>query len=152
MVLQTVLNPGEEVVVPAPFFVEYMFYADNHGGVLKTVPTRPDFTLDIDAIESALTEKTRVVLVNFPNNPTGQVYSEESLARLGRLLKEKSDTFGSTIYLVSDEPYRKLAYDGIELADVFSTYAESIIVTSYSKDLSIAGERLGYAEIGRAHV
>ena len=147
VVLKAVLNPGEEVVVPAPYFMEYGFYADNHGGVLKTVPTLPDFTLDIDAIESAITEKTRVVLVNFPNNPTGQVYSQESLARLGRLLKEKSDTFGSVIYLISDEPYRKLAYDGIKLADVFSTYAESIIVTSYSKDISIAGERLGYAAI-----
>ena len=145
--LKAVLNPGEEVIVPAPFFVEYVFYADNHGGVLKTVPTRPDFTLDIDAIESAITEKTRVVLINFPNNPTGQVYSEESLARLGRLLKEKSDAYGSTIYLISDEPYRKLVFDGIALADVFSAYTESIIVTSYSKDISVAGERLGYAAI-----
>ncbi len=145
--LKAVLNPGEEVIVPAPFFMEYTFYADNHGGVLKTVPTHPDFTLDLDAIEGAITEKTRVVLINFPNNPTGQVYSEESLARLGRLLKEKSDTYGSTIYLISDEPYRKLVFDGIPLADVFSVYAESIIVTSYSKDISVAGERLGYVAI-----
>ncbi len=145
--LKAVLNPGEEVIVPAPFFMEYAFYADNHGGVLKTVPTHPDFTLDLDAIEGAITEKTRVVLINFPNNPTGQVYSEESLARLGRLLKEKSDTYGSTIYLISDEPYRKLVFDGIPLADVFSVYAESIIVTSYSKDISVAGERLGYVAI-----
>lgn len=147
VVLKAILNPEEEVLVPAPYFVEYAFYADNHGGVLKTAPTLPDFTLDLEAIESALTEKTRVVLVNFPNNPTGQVYSEESLSRLGRLLKEKSDTYGDTIYLVSDEPYRKLAYDGIALADVFSVYDESIVVTSYSKDISIAGERLGYAAV-----
>jgi aspartate aminotransferase len=145
--LKAVLNPGEEVIVPAPYFMEYAFYADNHGGVLKTVPTRPDFTLDIDAIERAVTEQTRAVLVNFPNNPTGQVYSEESLTRLGRLLREKSDAFGNTIYLISDEPYRKLAYDGIKLADVFSAYAESIIVTSYSKEISIAGERLGYTAV-----
>lgn len=147
VVLKSVLNPGEEVVVPTPYFVEYGFYIDNHGGVLKTVPTLPDFTLDLDAIAGALTEKTRVVLINFPNNPTGQVYSQESLDTLGRLLKEKSDAFGSPIYLVSDEPYRKLVFDDIVPADVFKSYSESIIVTSYSKDISIAGERLGYAAV-----
>jgi len=147
VVLKSVLNPGEEVVVPTPYFVEYGFYIDNHGGVLKTVPTLSDFTLDLDAIEGALTEKTRVVLINFPNNPTGQIYSQESIDALGRLLKEKSDAFGSPIYLVSDEPYRKLVFDDLVPADVFKSYSESIIVTSYSKDISIAGERLGYAAV-----
>jgi len=147
VVLKSVLNPGEEVVVPAPYFVEYGFYVDNHGGVLKTVPTRPDFTLDLDAIEGALTEKTRAVLINFPNNPTGQVYSQESLDALGRMLKEKSDAFGSPIYLVSDEPYRKLVFDDIVPADIFKSYSEGIVVTSYSKDISIPGERLGYIAV-----
>ncbi len=145
--LKTLLNPGEEVIVPTPYFVEYGFYVDNHGGVLKTAPTRSDFTLDIDAIEKMLSEKTRVVLINFPNNPTGQVYSQESVDALGRLLKEKSERFGSPIYLVSDEPYRKLVYDGIVPADIFKSYDESIIVTSYSKDISIPGERLGYGAL-----
>jgi aspartate aminotransferase len=147
VVLKSVLNAGEEVVVPTPYFVEYGFYIDNHGGVLKTVPTRPDFTLDLDAISGALTEKTRAVLINFPNNPTGQVYSQESLDDLGRLLKEKSDAFGSPIYLVSDEPYRKLVFDGIVPADIFRSYDDCVVVTSYSKDISIPGERLGYAAV-----
>jgi aspartate aminotransferase len=140
------------VVVPTPFFVEYGFYVDNHGGVLKTVPCMPDFTLDLDAIEGALTEKTRAVLINSPNNPTGQVYSQESLDALGRLLSEKSEAFGSPIYLVSDEPYRKLVFDGVEPADIFKSYTDCIVVTSYSKDISIPGERLGYAAVNpRAH-
>jgi aspartate aminotransferase len=147
VVLKSVLNPGEEVIVPAPYFVEYGFYVDNHGGVLKTVPTQPDFTLDLDAIAGAISEKTRVVLINFPNNPTGQVYSQESIDALGRLLKEKSDAFGSPIYLVSDEPYRKLVFDDIVPADIYTSYTNSIIVTSYSKDISIPGERLGYAAV-----
>jgi len=147
VVLKSVLDPGEEVVVPAPYFVEYGFYVDNHGGVLKTVPTQPDFTLDLDAIAGALSEKTRVVLINFPNNPTGQVYSQESLDALGRLLSEKSEAYGSPIYLVSDEPYRKLVYDDISPADILKSYSDSIIVTSYSKDISIPGERLGYAAV-----
>jgi aspartate aminotransferase len=147
VVLKSVLNPGEEVLVSTPYFVEYGFYADNHGGVLKTVPARPDFTLDLDAIAGAISEKTRVMLVNFPNNPTGQVYSQESLDALGRLLKEKSDAFGSTIYLVSDEPYRKLVFDDIVPADIFKSYSNSVVVTSYSKDISIPGERLGYTAV-----
>jgi aspartate aminotransferase len=147
VVLKSVLNPGEEVLVPTPYFVEYGFYVDNHGGVLKTVPTHPDFTLDLDAIAGGISEKTRVVLINFPNNPTGQVYSQESLDALGRLLKEKSDAFGNPIYLVSDEPYRKLVFDGIVPADIFKSYSNCVVVTSYSKDISIPGERLGYAAV-----
>ncbi len=147
VVLKTILNPGEEVISPAPFFVEYGFYVDNHGGELKTVPTLPDFTLDLNVIEAAITEKTRAVLVNFPNNPTGQVYSQESLGALGDILKKKGDAFGKTIYLLSDEPYRKIAYDNIEVASIFKAYSESILLNSYSKDLSLPGERIGYIAI-----
>jgi aspartate aminotransferase len=149
VVFKSILNPGEEVLVPTPYFVEYGFYVDNHGGVLKTVPTRPDFTLDLDAIAGAISEKTRAVLINFPNNPTGQVYSQESLDALGRLLKEKSEAYGSPIYLVSDEPYRKLIFDDIKPADIFRSYPDGIVATSYSKDISIAGERLGYAAVNQ---
>jgi len=147
VILKAVLDPGDEVITPAPFFVEYGFYADNHGGVLKTVPTHDDFTLDMAAIEAAVTEKTKVVLINSPNNPTGQVYSAESLAALGKILTEKGKAFGRTIYLVSDEPYRKIVFDDIEVPSIFSAYPESILVTSYSKDISIPGERLGFIAV-----
>lgn len=148
VVLKTLLNEGEEVIAPAPYFVEYNFYVDNHGGVLKTVATHEDFTLDIDAIAAAITEKTRAVLINSPNNPTGQIYSKESLADLGKLLTEKSSAHGATIYLISDEPYRKIVYDGAVVPSIWGAYPESIIVTSFSKDISIPGERIGYIAVG----
>lgn len=144
VILKAILDPGDEVITPAPFFVEYGFYADNHGGVLKTVPTTDDFSLDLSAIEAAFSEKTKAVLINSPNNPTGQVYSKESLAALGRLLDEKSRALNRTIYLISDEPYRKIIFDGIEVPSIFDAYPESILATSYSKDISIPGERLGF--------
>jgi aspartate aminotransferase len=147
VILKAVLDPGDEVITPAPFFVEYGFYADNHGGVLKTVPTREDFTLDLEAIEAAVTEKTKVVLINSPNNPTGQVYSGDRLAALGKILAEKGRALGRTIYLVSDEPYRKIVFDGVSVPSIFAAYPETILVTSYSKDISIPGERLGFIAV-----
>ena len=147
VILKAILNPGEEVITPAPYFVEYNSYVDNHGGSLVTVPTAPDFTLDIDRIASAITDNTRAVLINSPNNPTGQVYSRESLDGLGAMLLEKEKAFDRTIYLISDEPYRKIIYDGIHVPGLFSCYPESIIVTSYSKDISIPGERLGFIAV-----
>jgi aspartate aminotransferase len=147
VILKTILNPGEEIVTPAPYFVEYVFYADNHGGILKTVPTNPDFTLDLNAVSEVITERTRAVLINSPNNPTGQIYSSENLHDLGGLLKEKSQQFGNTIYLISDEPYRKIIYDGHIVPSIFQFYPESILATSYSKDFSIPGERIGYIAI-----
>lgn len=148
VVFKTILNPGEEVLSPAPYFVEYNFYADNHGGELKTVRTNPDFTLDLAAMEAAITNKTRAVLINSPNNPTGQIYSAESLAALGRLLAEKTEAYGATIYLVSDEPYRKIVFDGAVVPSIWEAYADSIIVTSFSKDISLPGERIGYIAVG----
>ncbi len=147
VVFKTIFDPGDEVITPAPCFVEYGAYADNHGGVLKTVGTNADFTLDLAAMSAAITEKTKAVLINSPNNPTGQIYSAESLKALGKLLAEKGKEFGRTIYLVSDEPYRKIVYDGAQVPGIFSAYSESIIATSYSKDLSIPGERLGYIAV-----
>jgi len=144
VILKAILNPGEEVLTPAPYFVEYGFYAQNHGGVLKTVPTKEDFTLDLNAFEKAITDKTRAVLINSPNNPTGQVYSEQSLMELGKLLENYSKKTGETIYLLSDEPYRKIIYDNIEIPSLFSCYKQTIVATSYSKDLSIPGERIGW--------
>ncbi|MFP4347903.1 MAG: pyridoxal phosphate-dependent aminotransferase [Thermodesulfobacteriota bacterium] len=145
--LKTLLDPGDEVITPAPYFVEYNAYADNHGGVLKIVNTHPDFSLDLEAVAAAITEKTKAVLINSPNNPTGQVYPAEDLQALGTLLKEKSAALNRTIYLLSDEPYRKIVYDGVQVPSIFQAYPESIVATSFSKDLSIPGERLGYIAV-----
>jgi aspartate aminotransferase len=147
IILKALLDPGDEVLVPAPYFVEYGFYADNHGGVLKTVPTDEDFTLNLEAIENAVGERTKIVLVNSPNNPTGQIYSQATIQALGEVLTRKCRQYGRTIYLVSDEPYRKIVFDGYDVPCIFEHYANSIIATSYSKDLSIPGERIGFAAV-----
>ena len=145
--LKTILDPGDEVLTPIPCFVEYKFYADNHGGVLKTVQTTADFELDLDAIEAAITEKTKAFLINSPNNPTGQVYAETNMKALGEILEKKSRQYKRTIYMISDEPYRKIVYDGVEVPSIFESYKESIIGTSYSKDISIPGERIGFVAV-----
>ncbi len=150
IIFKALLDAGDEVMCPAPYFVEYGFYADNHGGVLKPVPVLPDFTLDLDRMEREITEKTKVVLINSPNNPTGQVYSDQSLAALGRILDAKSRQFGHVIYLVSDEPYRKIVYDDCCVPCVFQYYPNSLITSSYSKDLSLPGERIGFVAVGPA--
>jgi len=147
IIMKTLLDPEDEVITPAPFFVEYVFYTENHRGVLKTVPTKDDFSLDLGAIASAVTSKTKIVLINSPNNPTGQVYPEEDLKELGALLARKSAETGRTIYLVSDEPYRKIVYDGVQVPSILTCYPNSLVVSSYSKELSIPGERLGYVVI-----
>jgi len=147
VILKAILDPGDEVITPAPYFVEYKFYAENHGGSLRTVSTQADFTLDIRAISDAVTEKTKAVLINSPNNPTGQVYSKESLDELGALLRDNGKKLNRTLYLISDEPYRKIVYDGCKVPSIFNSYRESIIATSYSKDISIPGERIGYLAV-----
>jgi len=143
-IFKTLLDPGDEVIVSAPYFVEYGFYTDNHGGQLRVVSTREDFTLDPSAIEKAINPKTKVVLINSPNNPSGQVYEHTSLAQLGDLLAANSKKMGRTLYLVSDEPYRKIVYDGFKVPSIFEAYPNSIVATSYSKDVSLPGERIGY--------
>ncbi len=148
--LKTLLDPGDEVLTPVPCFVEYGFYADNHGGVLKTVATHPDFSLDLEAMATAITPQTKVVLINSPNNPTGQIYRQESLERLGELLAAKSARYERTIYLISDEPYRKIVFDDHSVPSIFTVYADSLLATSYSKDISIPGERIGYAALNPA--
>jgi aspartate aminotransferase len=148
--LKTILDPGDEVLTPAPCFVEYKFYADNHGGTLKTVATKPDFQLDLDALSGAINPKTKAVLINSPNNPTGQVYPEDDLVALGELLEKKGKEFKRTIYLISDEPYRKIVYDGVQVPSIFTSYKNSIIGTSYSKDISIPGERIGFVAVNPA--
>jgi len=150
VMLKALLDPGDEVITPTPCFVEYMFYVDNHGGTLKMVPTHPDFTLDLEALAAAITPKTKALIINSPNNPTGQIYSAESLKALGDLLTSKSRELGRTIYLLSDEPYRKIIYDDAKVPSIFKCYPESVIGTSYSKDISIPGERIGFAAVNPA--
>ena len=144
--LSAVINPGEEILIPSPYFIGYDHYAFIARATIKTVPTKGDFHLDTAAIASAITEKTRVMLINSPHNPTGAVYSADELAELGRVLDDASQKFGRRIYLVADEPYRKIVYD-VEVPSIFQAYDHSIIVTSYSKELSLAGERIGFKAI-----
>jgi aspartate aminotransferase len=147
VVLKTLLNPGDEVVIFAPFFVEYLNYVDNHGGISKIVPADELFLPRLDVLEAAITAKTRAVIINSPNNPTGVVYSEGYLRKLGQALQKKEARFGTQIYLVSDEAYRKIIYDGLTYPQVWSHHRNSIVVTSHSKDLALPGERIGYIAV-----
>jgi aspartate aminotransferase len=147
VVMKSLLNPGEEVILLAPYFVEYSFYVDNHGGVGKVVPTSQDFDLDLRAIEEALTAQTKALIINSPNNPTGQIYSAESIEALGKLLEAAGNRFGTTIYLISDEPYRKIVYDDCSVPPIFQYVRNSIVLSSFSKDLSLPGERIGYLAV-----
>jgi aspartate aminotransferase len=142
--LKALLDPGDEVIIISPYFVEYNFYVDNHGGVCRTVPSLPDFTLDPQAIDRAITDKTKAIVINTPNNPTGQIYPESNLRELAEVLRSHSK---QTIYILSDEPYRKLVYDGTVVPSIFAIWPETIVATSYSKDLSLPGERIGYLAV-----
>ena len=147
VVLKALMEPEDELIVLSPYFVEYLFYTDNVQGVPKVVPTGPDFSLDIKAIEQALTPKTKAVLINSPNNPTGKVYDENALKQLGDLLDRFGRAQKQVVYLISDEPYRKIVYDQIQVPSIFQACRQSISVTSYSKDLSLPGERIGYLAV-----
>ncbi len=142
--LKALLNPGEEVIILAPFFVEYKFYVDNHGGVSRVVTTDENFDLDFEAIAAAVNEKTKAIIINSPNNPTGQIYSQESMAELARILAAAAQRSSGPIYLIADEPYRKIVFDNNEVPSIMQAYENSIVVSSYSKDLSLPGERIGY--------
>ncbi|MBW6511910.1 MAG: pyridoxal phosphate-dependent aminotransferase [Desulfuromonadaceae bacterium] len=145
VVLKTLLNPGEEVIILTPFFVEYKFYIDNHGGVPVEVWTdRNTFQLDLAAIDAAITMKTRAIIVNTPNNPTGVIYPADSLRALGKLLRAKEAEFGGSITVISDEPYARIAYDGQRVPSIFTCIDNAVVVTSHSKDLALPGERIGY--------
>ena len=145
---RAVLDPGDEVVCPAPYFVEYVFYAENFGGKLCPVMSKPlSFELDLAAIDRAICARTRVVIINSPNNPTGQIYSRQEISELAGILEKHSRANGRPVFLLSDEPYRFLAYDGSEVPPVLSAYAYSAIAGSFSKSLSVAGERVGYLAV-----
>lgn len=147
VIFKALLDPGDEVLVPAPYFVEYGMYVDNHNGVLKTVATDAEFNLDLAAIETAINEKTKLILLNSPNNPTGQIYSAETLKQLAELLETAGSKFGRTIYMVSDEPYRNIVFDGHEVPPLLAASTNTIVASSYSKELSLPGERIGYIAV-----
>ena len=145
--LKTLLDPGDEVIIFAPYFVEYLFYADNHGGKAVAVPTLDDFRLNFDALQNALNEKTKAVIINSPNNPTGVLYSRQELQELARVLKAHSDKIGKAVYLISDDPYKKITFDGVEAPNIMEFYQDSIYITSHSKDIALPGERIGFLAV-----
>ncbi len=147
VIIKALCDPADEVIIAAPYFPEYLFYADNHQAKIKVVETDEKFQLMPEEIERALGAKTRIVLLNSPNNPTGAIYPESALKEIGETLQRATEKYGRPIYLVMDEPYRKLCYDHVTAPDVFNCYQRSIVATSHSKDLNLPGERIGYIAI-----
>ena len=147
VVLKTILNAGEEVILFTPFFVEYVNYIENHGGTFKLVPSDEQFMPKLDALEKAINKKTRAIIINSPHNPTGVVYSEILLRQICQVLAKKEMQYGTEIYLISDEPYRKLIYDGLKYPSPLLFHKRAVVATSHSKDLALPGERIGYIAI-----
>ena len=148
VILKTILNPSEEVIAFAPFFGEYRNYVSNFDGVLVAItPNTETFQPNLKEFEEKITTNTKAVIVNTPNNPTGVVYSEETIKELAAILEKKQKEFQTSIYLISDEPYRELAYDGVEVPYLTKYYNNTIVGYSYSKSLSLPGERIGYLVI-----
>lgn len=148
VILKTLLNPGDEVITFAPYFGEYRSYTANYDGVLVEIsPNTEDFQPKLDEFEQKITPKTKAVIINTPNNPTGVVYSPETIKKMANILTAKEREFGTDIYLISDEPYRELAYDGVEVPYLTKFYHNTIVGYSYSKSLSLPGERIGYLVI-----
>ena len=148
VILKTILNPGEEVIVFAPYFLEYGAYVKNYDGKLIEVsPDTDTFQPNLQELKEKITANTRAVIVNTPHNPTGVVYSEETIRALTSILEEKQREFGNVIYLISDEPYRELAYDGVKVPYLTKYYNNTVVGYSYSKSLSLPGERIGYLVI-----
>lgn len=142
--LTALVNPGEEVIVPTPYFPEYKVFIERCGGVIKEVPCDPDFKLDTVAIKAAINEKTAAIIINSPNNPTGAVFGEDNIKALADVLRAAEDKYSHPIYLISDEPYRELVYDGVKVPYLTKYYDNTIVCYSFSKSLSIPGERIGY--------
>ncbi len=147
VVLRAILNPGDEVIILSPFFAEYTYYIQNHNGVPVIVPTDSDFGLDLDAIDAAITPRTRAVMLNSPNNPSGVVYPTEDVKALADVLRQAEQRFGSEIFIISDEPYRRIIYDGLVYPQVFPHYERTIVVNSHAKDLGLPGERIGHIAV-----
>lgn len=146
-ILKTILNPGDNVVVSAPFFAEYTAYAANHGGRLVPVKAKDDLDIDVDAVEKAIDKHTVAMIINSPNNPSGRIYPEATIKKLADMLRKKSCELDHAIYLISDEPYKKIVFDGNKVPGIMAEYENSIISTSFSKDLSLPGQRIGYTVV-----
>lgn len=145
IILKTLLNPEDEVIVIAPFFGEYENYVNNFDGKLVVVQAdKETFQPDIKALEKGITAKTKAIIINTPNNPTGVIYSSESLTKMAEVLRKKEAEYKTSIYLISDEPYKEIAYDGAEVPFLLNYHKNSFIGYSYSKSLSLPGERIGY--------
>lgn len=145
VVLKTILNPGEEVIVFSPYFVEYLHYINNYDGTPVIVPTVKDtFEPDIDAFEKSITKNTKAVIINSPNNPTGVIYSEDTLVKMADVLNNKQEEYSTSILLIADEPYDKIVYDDAKVPSVFKIFKNSVIVNSFSKSLALPGERIGF--------
>lgn len=148
VILKTLINPGDEVIAFAPYFLEYRSYINNYDGVLVEVsPDTETFMPNLAEFAEKITAKTKAVIINNPNNPTGVVYSEEVIKKLAKIMEDKQKEFGTEIYLISDEPYRELAYDGVEVPYLTKYYANTVVGYSFSKSLSLPGERIGYLVI-----
>ncbi|MCL1926234.1 MAG: pyridoxal phosphate-dependent aminotransferase [Syntrophorhabdaceae bacterium] len=145
--LRSIISPGDEVLIFSPYFVEYIFYARNVGGVPVVVETDKRFQIDLAAVEAALTPKTRAIIINTPNNPSGAIYPQKTLAALDTILAAAERRFGTTIYVISDEPYRKIVYRGMQFTPPASMLRNTLICYSHSKDLNISGERIGYLAV-----
>lgn len=142
--LKTILNPGDEVVIFTPYFLEYDWYVKNYDGVVVQCSTDENFMPDMERLEKCITEKTRAVLINSPHNPTGVIYSEDTIKGIAAVLEKKQQEYNRTMFLIADEPYRELAYDGVKVPYVTKYYNNTFVVYSYSKSLSLPGERIGY--------
>lgn len=148
VILKSLINPGDEVIAFAPYFGEYRSYTDNYDGVLVEIsPNTANFQPKLDEFEQKITPKTKAVIVNTPNNPTGVVYSEETIKKLAAIMEAKQKEYGTDIFLISDEPYRELVYDGVKVPYLTKYYGNTIVGYSYSKSLSLPGERIGYLVI-----
>ncbi len=148
--LKAVLSPGDEVLVPSPFFPEYAHYARNHGGSLKPIPSKEDFSLDVPVIAAAITAKTAAIIINSPNNPSGKIYSNEDIASLAAALKAAEAKTGRQVLVIADEPYREIVYGGRKVAPIFPAIPCSVVVSSFAKNLSLPGERIGYCVVNPA--
>ncbi len=146
--LKTLINPGDEVAVFAPYFVEYGNYVANYDGVLRAVePNIPGFQPDPEKLAALITPRTKALILNSPNNPTGVVYSEDSIQKIAAVLEARQKEYGTSIFILSDEPYRELAYDGVEVPYITKYYKNTLVCYSWSKSLSLPGERIGYLVI-----
>ncbi|MDR2803604.1 MAG: pyridoxal phosphate-dependent aminotransferase [Treponema sp.] len=148
VILKSILNPDDEVIVSRPYFMEYRSYITNHGGKLIEAAATADFNLDIDSIQAALSERTAAVLINSPHNPTGRVYPQKIIAALADVLLRHGKNTGRYPYLIADEPYRELVYGNVTVPPILCAYPYSLVATSYSKSLSLPGERIGYIAVG----